>query len=93
MTWWPFKLQGNEKFWNALLAGNSVQVPITLTLVLLYNTTGIPEFLPTTEILIAQVGIFWGSLWSAMGAYTATNSEPTNISVPAIPDPNPEEVK
>lgn len=76
----PLKLSGYEKFWTALLAGNSVQVPINLTLLLLSRTD--EGFHPGIENLIASVGTFWIALFAASGALFATNSPPTEEKEP-----------
>lgn len=98
----PLKLRGYEKFWNALVAGNIIQVPIVVTLAGLYYFTKEPSYLPSTEVVIGCVGIFWGALGAAIGAYLATNSptddadgQPvvtTALDVPVPPQPvvNPE---
>lgn len=79
------KVAGYEKFWLALLAGNSVQVPITLTLLLIAVTTGIPDYMPTAETVIFMVGVFWGSLWAALGAFFGKNTEPAGGGEEEVP--------
>ncbi len=69
----PFRIRGYEKFWNALLAGNFVQVPIVSTLLLLSFLD--PEFHPGLESVIAVVTVFWTALAAALGAYLADNTE------------------
>lgn len=83
------KIAGYEKFWNALVAGNIIQVPIVATLALLYYATGNEAYLPAIEVVIGCVGIFWGALGAAIGAYLATNT-PLDVngdplSPPAVP--------
>lgn len=68
------KITGYEKFWNALLAGNSSQVPIIATLALIGYLVKDPSYIPTKEVIIGAVGIFWGTLWAAFGAYMATTT-------------------
>lgn len=83
----PIKIKGYEKFWNALFAGNIAQVPIVVTTILVANLMG-PEYsdmLPGKEVVIGCIGIFWGSLFGAIGAYLATNS-PVDNPVTGTPE-------
>lgn len=89
--WWPFRVRGYEKFWNALLAGNSVQVPVIITLASIGRLVqDAAPYLPTPEAVIATVGIFWTALFSALGAFIALNTEPVaNSTTEPNQEPQP----
>lgn len=66
------RIAGYEKFWAALIAGNSAQVPINLTLFIMSRIN--PAYDPGVDILIATIGIFWTSMFAALGTYMATTT-------------------
>lgn len=76
-------IRGSEKAWAALLSGGSVTAATTLALWLMSLTGSIEP--PDAATISAAVTGMVASVFAAAGAYLATNSTPTNISVPAEP--------
>ena len=76
-------IAGKEKFWASLLAGGFVAAVSTIAQAVA-GAIGVID--PPDKLAIAQAidgGVV--ALASALAAYLATNSTPTNISVPAEP--------
>lgn len=88
----PLRIKGYEKFWLALLAGNSVQVPILLTLAAIGALVKDGSaYIPTPEAVITVVGIFWGTWWAAFGAFIGYNTplDANGDPLPSAPVPAP----
>lgn len=76
-------IKGKEKFWSALVSGGFVAAASTLALYLA-SLPGMVDAPDKATIAAAITGLV-AALASAFGAFIATNSEPTSISVPAEP--------
>lgn len=76
-------IQGKEKAWNALVNGGFVTTASTLALYLASLAGAVSA--PDEAAIVAAITGGVASFAAAIGAYLATNSTPTNISVPADP--------
>lgn len=74
-------IKGKEKFWSALLAGGFVSSISVLALYIASMSGAVDT--PDKEMIAGAITGIIVALASAFGAYIATNSTPTNISVPA----------
>lgn len=81
-------VQGKEKFWSALLSGGFVAAVSTLTLYVASMTGAVDA--PDKVMIAGAINGVVVALASAAAAYLATNSAPTNISVPAEPVTHPD---
>jgi hypothetical protein len=79
-------IKGKEKFWSALVSGGFVAAISTLALYLA-SLPGMVDAPDKATIGSAITGLV-AAFAAAFGAYIATNSEPTSISVPAEPAPD-----
>jgi hypothetical protein len=70
------QIQGYEKFWAALLTGGMVTAATTLALWITSLTGAVP--VPDEATIAAAVTGIVASLFSAAGAYLATNTTPTH---------------
>lgn len=83
----PTIVRGKEKFWAALLAGGFVSSISILAVFIASRWEIVPT--PTPDEIKSAIDGIIVALASAFGAYIATNSSPTNISVsddPVHPD-------